>query len=140
MKLNSRCTVAALCGMLPLLVSSASVAPACGVCRPDIDTPAYYSQVAKNYLNLWGGDYSLLNATLSPEINFSSDRFPTGNGTEELTWRTAAEFRGFVERVREGWQKYGFEVYKSAGSDYNVFIRWRLEAIVGSDFPPQLSS
>jgi len=139
MKVSTR-TLLTLSGVVPFLSLSASAAPACGPCKPNIDTPEHYEKIASNYLNLWGGDYSLLNSTLSPTINFHSDRFPTGQGTEELIWRTADEFRGFVERVRTGWDTYGFKVYKSAASDYNVFIRWRLEAVVGPDFPPALST
>jgi len=139
MKFTSR-TAAVFCSMLPLFSFLALADPGRGACRPHINTPAYYARMVQNYVGLWAGDYSLLNATLSPVINFSSDRFPTANGTADLTFHTAAEFRGFVERARTGWSRYGFEVYKSAAADYNIFIRWRLEAIVGPNFPPQLST
>ena len=121
-------------------LSSVSAAPECPPCRTDINTPEHYARMAKNYLNLWGGDYSLLNSTLSPEMTFSADIFPSGNGTTTFVFKTPTEFLSFVQRVRMGWDKYGFEIYKSAGSDYNVFIRWRLEGVVGSNFPPQVST
>lgn len=40
----------------------------------------------------------------------------------------------FVQQSRSSFDSYDFKIYKWAGSNLNVFIRWRLEAVVGANF------
>lgn len=48
--------------------------------------------------------------------------------------KTADGFRAFVVRSRTGWEKYEFKVHAWTGNGNQLAVRWRLEAIMGSDF------
>jgi hypothetical protein len=43
-------------------------------------------------------------------------------------------FRAFVARYRTGWEKYEFKIQAWTGNGNQLVVRWRLEAIMGSDF------
>ncbi|KAK1763058.1 hypothetical protein QBC33DRAFT_623268 [Phialemonium atrogriseum] len=71
----------------------------------------YHEHIAANYLNVWNGDLTLLNATFSPGVTLYIDRFPsqTGEGSEPVEVGTSEEFCDFVEQSRSGWEQYRFE-------------------------------
>jgi hypothetical protein len=96
---------------------------------------AHLSQILNNYLSIWNGNLSLLDATLSPTISFNADRFPSPKGgSEAFNITTREEFCGFVLRSRTGWDKYEFKVYSWTGHNNHIAVRWKLDAVIGADF------
>jgi hypothetical protein len=95
---------------------------------------AHRANMVANYLNLWKGDLSLVNKTLSPTITFNADRFPSssGVGSANLNITTAEEFGAFVNSSRQGFEKYGFDAHYWLGEDNKISIRWFLDAIIGN--------
>ncbi|CRG91335.1 hypothetical protein PISL3812_08383 [Talaromyces islandicus] len=96
---------------------------------------AHLKQILANYLSIWNGNLSLLDATLSPTISFNADRFPSPKGgSEAFNITTREEFRGFVLRSRTGWDKYEFKVYSWTGHENHIAVRWKLDAVIGANF------
>lgn len=122
------------------------VAPALCIFSPDASTTccearsfatqSHLEHISHNYLDIWNGNLALINTTLSPAISVHADRFPspTGVGSVQLTISSSTDFAAFVERARSGWEKYTFVPYKWIGAGNEIAVRWRLEAIMGSDF------
>lgn len=96
----------------------------------------HQQSVISNYLKLWNGDSSVVDSVLSPRLSLHADQFPspTGEGSVPIEVDSSEEFLAFVQRSRTGWEKYNFEVYKSAAQGNNIAIRWRLEAVMGANF------
>lgn len=118
--------------LTPLLaLSSAAVC-----CNPHAATQKQRDLIADNYLNLWNGDFSLINSTFSPQISIHADRLPssTGVGSDPLDITTSQGFLDWVKKSRTGWDKYSFIKYKSAGEGHNIAIRWSLDAVIGANF------
>lgn len=99
-------------------------------------TQSHYEHVLSNYLNIWNGDLSLINWTFSPTISVHADRFPSpaGVGSVPLSATTSADFEAFVQRARNGWDKYTFVPYKWVAGENKIAVRWMLDAIMGANF------
>ncbi|KAK5991933.1 hypothetical protein PT974_05323 [Cladobotryum mycophilum] len=99
---------------------------------------AMHQQIVNNYLGMWNGNYSLLPETLHPQVHLYQDRIPTDQGTILLPIQTSEDFRGFIQRAREGWNEYRFELLNYAADQHNIVLRWKLNAVMGPDFPPRI--
>lgn len=88
--------------------------------------------VVKNWLAIWNEmDFTLLDATVSPNITINQDRFATGGGgSVEFVINNATAFQGFVEASRQGFSKYIFEGTRYFGEDDLVALEWTLDAVV----------
>ncbi|KAM5349255.1 hypothetical protein ACJ41O_005762 [Fusarium nematophilum] len=99
---------------------------------------AHSRQISDNYLALGNGDYSLLDATFMPDLEVLSGRFPSppgyGDGSIQREIHTSKEFLEFIKLSREGWDNYRFEVDRWAANDYEIAIRWRINAVMGANF------
>lgn len=125
-----------LTGALLLLSALAPSAATSSCCRHDVATREYHEHIAANYLDVWNGDLTLLNATFSPGVTLHIDRFPsqTGEGSDPVEVGTSEEFRDFVEQSRSGWEQYRFVRHNWVADGLNVALRWRLEAVIGANF------
>lgn len=124
---------------LPVLAPIIALAAGKECRREDIDTQEWYNKMQNNYFNLWAGDLNLAEQTLHPDVYIIGDRFPNGktNSTEltdQFEGRTIEDFIAFVERSRQGWEEYYFEVIHSVANDYNIAIRWRMHGTLSEDF------
>ena len=118
------------------LLSLCSAVMAECICKEDITSAEHHAEIAQNYLDVWNGNLGLVNSTFSSDVVVHADRFPlaTGNGSAFLSINSRQDFVAFVERSRTGWDEYGFDLYKSAGQDLNVAIRWVMNGVVGANF------
>lgn len=129
--------------MLPLSIfiagasfalAASSPSTATSSCCGSVPTRQHQQQIMEQYLDLWAGNYSLEHAILSPDVHLYQDRFPTGNRTRVVAPTSSREFVDFVKSSREGWKEYAFGLMNSAFDGYNVVIRWKLNANVGTKF------
>lgn len=123
---------AALFGFLGML----QLANALPSCCPNVATKDFHKQVLDNYIGLWGGDYSVASKLLDPAVVVYSDRLPssTGVGSTQGNITSRDQYVAFVERSRNGWQEYNFEVLRWTSSDDNLALRWRMHGIIGDNF------
>ncbi|KAL7952227.1 hypothetical protein V8C34DRAFT_324100 [Trichoderma compactum] len=71
------------------------------------------------------------NITFTPNVDLYQDRLPGSNGSIELPIGTSSEFINFVKMAHTGWNHYQIVVRHVAFDEYNVVIRWALNATVG---------
>ncbi|KAM5369982.1 hypothetical protein ACJZ2D_008665 [Fusarium nematophilum] len=91
-----------------------------------------------NYLEVWEGHYDLAEATFMPAMDFITDRNPSptgyGNGSTPTHLRTSEELLDLIRFSRDGWDEYGFQVDRWASNEYEIAVRWRLNAVMGVNF------
>ncbi|PHH93258.1 hypothetical protein CDD83_9528 [Cordyceps sp. RAO-2017] len=92
------------------------------------------TQVRDTYLALWGGDLSLADKLLDPNVKLNIDRHPGENGSAPVVSNTADEFLGFVKFARQGWDQFRFSVVRWAADDQHISIRWKAECVMGKDY------
>ena len=85
--------------------------------------------IVANWFTLWGGDYSYLNKTVTPDFQLYQDRIPTGNGSVPVVVNNSSSFLAFVKDSRAGFEKYGFRDDLHFGEDNLVTVRWTLDAV-----------
>ena len=132
-------TLAALSILAPQAQSQAAA-----VVDPDPDSycfepsQAYNKKMVDNYLAVWQGEYQLLDSTFMPGMELIADRFPSpagfGNGSTPKDIHTSEEYLDFIKLARAGWDGYSFDVLRWAGNDHEIAVRWRLNAVMGSNF------
>lgn len=127
MRFNLSIYYIALCSMLAL---PSALASSC--CRDDITTSAFHERLLKNYLAVWDGDLSLINATFHPDVVLHSDRFPSTTGSTIIQVNNRAQYKAFVERSRSGWESYTFDPIHSVAADHSVAVRWIMNGIIGN--------
>ena len=104
----------------------------CGVV-PDQE---YHKRMIDLYLQAWNGDYSQVNRTFDPSIHIYLDRILTANGSISYSVQSREEVPGFMQQARQGWDKYEFEPVRwTDGDGYNVAVRWKLNGVMGANFP-----
>ncbi|KAJ4249097.1 hypothetical protein NW762_012431 [Fusarium torreyae] len=100
-------------------------------------THEYHKKILNQYVDIWGGNISLVNTTFAPEVTLYIDRFPTGsNGSVEIGpyITNPASFAAFVEKTRSGLRQYDISVKKWVGEGYGIAARWAIEIVLGDDF------
>ena len=85
--------------------------------------------IVDNWLQLWAGDYTYLNKTVSPNILVYQDLFPTTNGSVPLIINNSTAMLGFVKQSRAYFSKYGFIDDMHFGEDNLIALRWTLNAV-----------
>ena len=88
-------------------------------------------QAANNYIAHWNGDFSKQQETFMPNVNFYQDRVPRANGTQIVTIDSSDALVKWMKAARVGWDHYQFVVDNVAYSDYDIVLRWTLNATVG---------
>ncbi|KAH8647805.1 hypothetical protein BX600DRAFT_503171 [Xylariales sp. PMI_506] len=139
---------ASILAIMSTLGSACATAPAnatgAAAPLPDFNSTAHHAKIVDNYLKLWKGDLSLLNETLSPNIQFNADRFPssTGVGSDQKIITTREEFGDFVTSSADGFSMYGFEAHYWLGQGKYIAVRWYLDGVIGNftKFPITLKS
>lgn len=125
------------CNYIPQVLAALSL-PFCGVTgsASRFTSPQYHQQILDNFLNVWGGDYSLLNKTFAPDVIVYADRFPspTGEGSAVSDIQGSQAYLEFIQRARNGWTEYKFEVFRWTSRDFDVAVRWKMEGIMGENF------
>lgn len=97
-------------------------------------TPAHRETMMNNYMNIWNGDFSLLNSTLTDKIHFEMDRHPVATGSEPTLATTSGEFLGLVMWSHQGWQSVNFEPVVWIGDGDIIALRWEYTAYMGANF------
>ena len=91
-------------------------------------TPQSHSEIVKNWYNLWAGDYSLLDQTVTPDVQIYQDRFPTGNGSIKFPIFNSSAVLDFVKTSRSSFETYSFIDDFHFGSENTLALRWTLNA------------
>ncbi|EQK99150.1 hypothetical protein G6O67_003865 [Ophiocordyceps sinensis] len=97
------------------------------------------TEVRDAYLALWGGDMSLADKILDPNVKLNIDRHPAGEGTARVVANTDKDFLGFVAVARHGWEHFSFKVVRWAADDKYICVRWQAEATMGKNYKPPTS-
>lgn len=98
-------------------------------------TREHQIKIKDDYLALWSGDVHLAEKVLSPNVVLNIDRHPTATGSETVVVNNIKEFMDFLNWSRAGWEKFGFKVEHWAADGHNIAVRWKLEAIMGPNYP-----
>ena len=85
--------------------------------------------IVDNWLQLWAGDYTYLNKTVSPNVLVYQDLFPTANGSVPLIINNSTAMLRFVKQSRTYFSKYGFIDDMHFGEDNLIALRWTLNAV-----------
>jgi hypothetical protein len=115
------------------LTASTAIKPA-----PFTITPSHRAKIIQNYIKLWGGDFTILNTTISPQtFNLYQDRFPNGAGTGSYLSEihSQADMLAFIQRARSAFSQYDFIDMGHAGEELKIAIRWKLAAVYLGGFP-----
>ncbi|KHN95438.1 uncharacterized protein MAM_06715 [Metarhizium album ARSEF 1941] len=91
-------------------------------------------QIKDDYLALWCGDYSRADKVLSPGVTLNIDRHPTADGSAPVVVNNSSDFMNFLRWSRTGWEKFNFKVVHWAADGHHIAIRWKLEAVMGTDY------
>ncbi|KAJ5432825.1 uncharacterized protein N7458_011981 [Penicillium daleae] len=77
-----------------------------------------------------------MNTTFHPDVVLSSDRFPSssGNGSDLTVVTNRSQFSAFVQRSRNGWEKYTFEPIHSLYDVNSIAVRWKMNGVLGANF------
>ncbi|KAL6358777.1 hypothetical protein LRP88_08969 [Fusarium phalaenopsidis] len=79
-------------------------------CRTEMLGQEHSKHIIENFFGVWHGDYSLADKAFDPNVVLSSDRMPTGKGSEPLRIEGKDGVVTHVKRCREGWKEYTFEL------------------------------
>lgn len=114
--------------------SNAHASSAC--CKGYAKDGRHQETILSNYLAIWGGDLSLMDTTFHPDVVLSSDRFPSssGNGSDLTVVTNRTQFSAFVQRSRNGWEKYTFEPIHSLYDVNSIAVRWKMNGVLGANF------
>ena len=82
-----------------------------------------------HWLQLWAGDYTYLNKTVSPNISVYQDLFPTANGSVPLIINNSTAMLRFIKQSRTYFSNYGFIDDMHFGEDNLIALRWTLNAV-----------
>ena len=117
-----------------LLLLQPLLASAEECCKGDQLDKEFHQQLVKKYTSLWGGDYSLAEKILHPDVTLYADSFPFGpQGVVPVGANSRDEFVAFIKSARNGWDKYEFDVRRWVGFEYQNVIRWTLDGVLGAD-------
>ena len=91
-------------------------------------SPASRDSVVSNWLNLWAGNYTYLNKTVTPDVQLYQDRFPTGTNSISMPIDNSSALLSFVKESRMTFETYGFIDDFHFSDDNLVALRWTLNA------------
>lgn len=92
-----------------------------------------FQGLADNYLSLWGGKLSLVDSVIHPKISLIADRLPSSVGSDVIQVGNIDEYVAFVQKSRDGWKKYNFDVIHMVGNGNQMAIRWKMNGITSAN-------
>jgi hypothetical protein len=122
-------------GFFVAALASTGYADKC--CSGRFTTHEHHEKILQNYVDIWGGDLSIVNSTLASNLTLQIDRFPTGShGSIQIgpSINSPAAFSSFVQSTRAGFDDYNVFVQKWAGEGNYISLRWTIKAVLGADF------
>lgn len=115
----------------PSLVASVQAqSPSCG-CTPNISytDSTYHGYILDRYVALWGGNYSLLDTVVSPDVGYYQDQLPVYG---HVPIYNSSQLLGFIEASRDGWSSFGFVGQYWISEGYKIAFRYTFEGILSN--------